>query len=422
MSSAVGHHEALLRPLLRSVATLTATTNAAMVAAKGSSLAPSSALSASFSTCAASSGVVSSAPAASSSSSSSASSSSSSSSSKPNKPSSIVRAAVCSELKAPLTLSADYSPAGHPLVAKISPEKRVRIGIRACGVNFADTLMVEGLYQVKPPLPFVPGAEIAGIVLETGSAVKSVKIGDHVIALLDGGGFATECIAHEAQVYALPKTIAFGQAAALPVSYGTAITALSYRAQTKPGETVLITAAAGGVGLASIELAKRVLGAKVIACAGGAEKLAVCQAKGADHVIDYNKESIKDRVKEITNGKGVNVVIEVVGGDTFDQCLRSLAPEGRLVVIGFASGSIPSIPANLTLVKNIAVLGLYWGGYQAFNPSVLRNSIKDVIKHCEAGHISPVVSATYPLDQVNDAFALLRTRKSTGKVVVTMNE
>lgn len=347
----------------------------------------------------------------------SAAASTSTSSSSPHGP----RAAVCTELKAPIKIFPGFDLNQlRPIWSKIPVEKRVRIDIKACGINFADILIVQGNYQVKPPLPFIPGAEISGVVTEIGCGVKNVSIGDRVIALLDIGGFASECYAHELQVYKIPNSISFETGAALPVSYGTAITGLGHKANIQPGEFLLVTAAAGGVGLASIEIAKNIFGAKVIAAAGGPEKLQVCKERGADFLIDYSKESIKDKVKEFTGGKGVNVVMEVVGGDVFDDCVRALAPDGRLVVIGFASGKIPSIPANILLVKNISTMGLYWGGYQMFNTKILRDSVDRVISECAAGKLNPLVSEKFDLSKLNEAFAFVATRKSVGKVVVTM--
>ncbi|XP_022100704.1 quinone oxidoreductase-like protein 2 homolog [Acanthaster planci] len=324
------------------------------------------------------------------------------------------RAAVCNELGKPLTISQVPSPDSLS-------DGQVRVAIHTCGVNFADILTVAGQYQVKPPLPFTPGNEVAGEVLDIGEGVSSFKKGDRVIGLLAvGAGFSEECVAYENELFQIPDSMGYEEAASLPVSYGTAWMGLTRRANTQPGETVLVTAAAGGVGLASVELASKVLGAKVIGAAGGPEKCKLVSDKGAFATIDYKQENLREKTKELTQGKGANVIMDAVGGDVWKECLRCISWEGRLVVIGFASGDIPKIPANLLLVKNISAMGLFWGNYRMHDPPRSRQSVEDCIRFFKEGKIRPHVCKTFPLEKINEAFQYVMMRKSTGKVVVTM--
>jgi NADPH2:quinone reductase len=294
----------------------------------------------------------------------------------------------------------------------------VRLRVRACGVNFLDTLIIQGKYQVKPPLPFSPGVEIAGEVLDVGEGVTRPKPGARVLALADWGGFAEEVTVPANRVLPIPPGMDFVTAAAFPTVYGTSHLALSHRAHLQPGETLLVTGAAGGVGLTAVEIGK-LMGATVIACASTPEKLALAAQYGSDHGILYTHESIRDRVKEITGGKGVNVVYDAVGGEYFDQCVRSLAWEGRLLVIGFASGTIPQLPVNLTLVKNASVVGVYWGAYASKDPQTLNDSLEALMGWYAEGKLKPHISQTFPLERAADAIWSLARRESTGKVVVT---
>ena len=301
----------------------------------------------------------------------------------------------------------------------VADPRGVVIDVKACSVNFADSLMVEGTYQVKPPLPFGPGLEVAGTIAEIGSDVTGWKVGDRVQALTNWGGFAEKVAVPARSLCPLPDDMPFLEAAAFVVAYGTSHLALDYRAKLKPGEWLVVNGAGGGVGLTAVEIGKH-LGAKVIATAGSDEKLAIAQAKGADFIINYTKENIRDKIKEYTGGKGANVVFDPVGGDVFRQSLRALAPEGRMLVVGFASGDIPQVPANHLLVKNIELIGFYWGAYAKFKPQILTESTKQMFDWYQAGKISPHISATYPLAQTGDAIRALRNRTSSGKVVVIM--
>jgi len=294
----------------------------------------------------------------------------------------------------------------------------VRIAVHAIGINFADILIVEGKYQEKPPLPFSPGFEIAGVVSELGPGVNGIALGTRVIGLLEHGAYAEEVVVNADQVVPIPKDMDFPTAAGFPVAYGTSHIALDARARLKAGETLLVFGAAGGVGLTAVEIGKA-LGATVIAAAGGAEKLRIVQAHGADHLIDYRSEDLRQRLTAITEGRGPDVIYDPVGGELFEQSLRGIAWEGRLVVIGFASGRIPQVPASLALVKNCDIIGVYWGSYRARRPNQVRRSFATLLDWYSAGKLHPHVSHRLDLADAARAMALLVERKATGKVILT---
>lgn len=296
----------------------------------------------------------------------------------------------------------------------------VRLRVRACGVNFADVLMVQGLYQVKPPFPFSAGLEVAGEVLDVGAGVTHLQPGQRVMSITNWGGMAEEINVPAMTVIPIPDSMSYEQAAAFPVAYGTSHIALDHRAHLQAGETLLVLGAAGGVGLTAVEIGKR-MGATVIACASTPEKLEITRQYGADHTINYSTENLRDRIKAITEGKGVNVVYDPVGGDLFEPAVRSLAWEGRMLVIGFASGTIPQLPVNLTLVKNSSVVGVFWGAYSINNPKVLMDSLKTLMGWMAKGELKPHISQTFPLERGGEALRMLMERRSTGKVVVTMD-
>lgn len=301
-----------------------------------------------------------------------------------------------------------------------SPEpKQVKIAVHASGLNFPDTLMVAGKYQVKPPFPFSPGMECAGVVTEVGADVKAVRKGDRVMSMPGNGGMAEEVIALESQTFRIPDGMSFEQAAGFPVTYGTTYYALVDRAHLKAGEVLLVHGAAGGVGSNAVEVGK-ILGAKVIATAGSDEKLAVAKRQGADETINYSKESVKDRTKALTNDRGADVIFDPVGGDVFDESLRCIAPEGRLLVIGFASGRIPSAPANLVLLKNFSIVGIFWGGFASREPQRNRANFEALFRWFEAGKLKPAVSKVFPLDQVPQAMNALLSRQATGKLIISV--
>ena len=324
-----------------------------------------------------------------------------------------MQAIVCKEWGGPEKLVLEDLP---------SPPMRdgaVRIQVHAAGINFLDTLLIAGQYQVKPPLPFTPGAEASGVVTEVGAGVSRFKPGDRVMAMSELGCYAEELVANADRVFPISEKMDFASAAGFPIVYGTSHVALGYRARLKPGEWLLVLGAAGGVGLTAVEIGKA-MGAKVIAAAGP-EKLAIAQQHGADELIDYSHEDLRERVKAITGGHGADVIYDPVGGDAFDACLRSIAWEGRMIVIGFASGRIPQVPAGLVLVKNIDVIGFYWGSYQAHKPEVPRESFKELFRWFNEGKLKPHVSAQFELKDAARGLELLKQRKSTGKVVLMMS-
>jgi NADPH2:quinone reductase len=295
---------------------------------------------------------------------------------------------------------------------------QARIRVRAAGINFADTLMVAGKYQVKPPFPFTPGLEVAGDVVEVGAGVRDLRPGQRVMAVLRrGGGYADEAAVDAAAVVPIPPAMDYATAAAFPVAYGTSHFALTYRGALRAGETLLVLGAAGGVGLTAVEIGKQ-MGARVIAAAGGPEKLAIARAHGADALIDYRSESIRDRVRELTGGLGADVVYDPVGGDAFDQALRAVNWEARMLVIGFASGRIQSVPANLVLVKNISVIGVVWGAQAERDPVLVSRNLAELLRWWEEGRLKPLVSKTFPLAEAGAAMEALLSRRHAGRIVL----
>jgi NADPH2:quinone reductase len=293
----------------------------------------------------------------------------------------------------------------------------VSIDVRAIGCNFSDILITQGKYQVKPELPFSPGAEVAGTVREVGDDVHGFAVGDRVSALLSYGGFASTVSVEAARVFSMPQGTSFENAAALGVVYQTSYVALAPRADLQAGETLLVHAAAGGVGLAAVQIGAA-LGARVIGTAGTEEKLELVKKHGAAEVINYREENFVDRVKELTGGRGADVIYDPVGGDTFDRSMKCIAFGGRILVIGFASGRIPSAEMNRVLLKNISLVGLHWGRYFDEDPTVIRQAQQALFELQAQGKISPVISATYPLPQATAALEALGSRKTTGKVVL----
>jgi NADPH2:quinone reductase len=324
-----------------------------------------------------------------------------------------MRAVLCKEWGGPEKLAVEDVPS-PPI-----KDGAVRIAVHAAGINFADLLLVSGQYQEKPQFPFTPGMEAAGVVTEVGPGVTTIKAGYRVMALTGTGSYAEEIVVDASRVYPIPAKMDFAAAAGFPVVYGTSHGAFDWRAHLKAGEWLMVHGAAGGVGLTAVEIGK-VMGAKVIACAGSAEKLEIARQYGADHLINYSREDIRERVKAITSGRGVDVVYDPVGGDAFDASLRCIAWGGRIIIIGFASGRIPQAPANILLVKNIDVIGFYWGSYQARKPELLRDSYAKLLGWFEQGKLKPHVSARIDLKDVEQAMNLLQERRSTGKVVLTM--
>ncbi len=323
-----------------------------------------------------------------------------------------MRAVVCEDWCGPEGLAVGDLP--EPAMA----ENGVRIAVRAAGVNFADTLMIRGEYQVRPPHPFSPGLEVAGDVIECAPGVSRAKVGDRVMSTVHYGGFAERVVADQADVHVIPDSMDFVTAAAFPVVYGTSHIGLKDKLALQPGETLLVNGAAGGVGLTAVEIGKK-LGATVIATAGDVAKLAIAERYGADHLIDYRSEDIRARVKVLTGGRGVDAVFDPVGGSAFDASLRAVIQRGRILVVGFASGTVPQIPANLLLVKNISVIGYYWGAHRFLDPELVDRSFAELLAWYQDGALKPHVSKTYDLADVANALADLTERRSTGKVVLT---
>jgi NADPH2:quinone reductase len=306
---------------------------------------------------------------------------------------------------------------------------QVRIRVKAAGVSFATTLVIAGKYQRRPPFPFAPGTEASGVVTEVDPACRRIKVGDEVVAVLDWGGLAEEAVAHEVNVFAKGQNVGFVEAIQLAISYPTSAAALTWPAvlDVQKGQTLLVHAAAGGVGMAAVEIGK-ILGATVIATAGGERKTAFAKAHGADHVIDYRATDFRDEVLKLTDGRGVDRVYDPVGGDVFTQSLRCMAAESRICPIGFAGGTIPQVPANILLVKTIAVTGFNYGYYVGWSPHDARFEEADRVLAlmerirgwCEAGLCRPHVDRTFPLDQAADAMHALLERSVTGRVAVVM--
>ena len=306
-------------------------------------------------------------------------------------------------------------------VADLVPKKNeVILNVHAAGVNFPDTLIIEGKYQFKPPFPFSPGGEAAGIVAAVGEGVSHVKVGDRVMSLTGSGAFAEQVAAAATNVMPIPETMDFTTAAAFSMTYGTSMHALKQRANLQAGETLLVLGASGGVGLAAVEIAKA-MGATVIAAASSAEKLAIAKEAGADFLINYSEESLKDRLKELTQGKGVDVVYDPVGGTYFEEAFRSIAWNGRFLVVGFAAGGgIPALPANLPLLKGASLVGVFWGSFAQRQPQDNLANFKELFAWHAEGKLKPLVSKTFSLEQAPQAIDHLGQRKAVGKVVVTV--
>ncbi len=319
-----------------------------------------------------------------------------------------MRALVCESL-GPVT-----SHRVQEIPDPVPGKRQVAVRVHACGVNFADTLIVQGKYQERPELPFVPGSEVAGEVIALGEGVKGIALGQRVMALTSVGGFAEIALASADTLIPLPDGIDFTDAAAFTVAYGTSHVALETRAQLKAGETLIINGASGGVGLTALEIGK-MMGATVIGLASTEEKRALVAERGADHVFDVADPDLRDKVKALG---GADVGYDVVGGEAFNTMLRCMKFEGRLLTVGFASGEIPQVPANLLLVKNISVVGVYWGSYARNNPSVLMKSLVQLTQWLKEGQLRPHVSAVYSLDEATKGLEALASRQSVGKVVI----
>ncbi len=298
-------------------------------------------------------------------------------------------------------------------------EKEVKISIKACSLNFPDTLIIQGKYQFKPDLPFTPGSDIAGVIKEVGSGVKHFKAGDEVFGITNTGGFAEEVIISANRVFPKPPNMDYPTAASFLLAYGTSYHALKDRAKLKEGETLVVLGASGGVGIAAIEIGK-LMGAKVIAAASTQEKMDICKEHGADEVINYNEEDLKSRIKELTDGKGADVIYDPVGGDYSEPALRAVAWKGRFLVVGFAAGAIPKIPLNLALLKGCQIVGVFWGAFASKEPTANLTNSMELMQYFAEGKLKPRIHATYPLVDTPIALQEMMDRKVKGKSIVVM--
>lgn len=317
-------------------------------------------------------------------------------------------------------LCVEHGPPSSLVLRELPPldpgERQVVVAVKACGVNFPDTLIIEGRYQFQPPMPFSPGGEVAGVVSRVGPSVGTVKPGDRVIAVTGYGGFAEEVLVDESQLVAIPDAMDFVTGSAFLFTYATGIYALKDRGELKEGETLLVLGAAGGTGLAAVEIGAA-LGARVIAAASSKEKLDLCRERGAAEVIDYTREDLRSRLKEMTGGKGVDVCFDPVGGDLAEPSVRSMAWGGRYLVIGFVAG-IPRVPLNLVLLKSCSIVGVFWGAFTQRDPARNRAHLDELFGLWASGKVRPHVSATYPLEDAAVALVDLVERRALGKIVL----
>ena len=324
-----------------------------------------------------------------------------------------VKAVLCKQYGPPETLVVEELPS-----PRAGPGEAV-VSVKAASVNFPDVLIIQNKYQFKPPLPFSPGSELAGVVKEVGAGVSSVRPGDKVMAFTTYGAFAEEVKTEAARLLPIPDGMDFNSAAAFVLTYGTSDHALRDRGALRAGETLLVLGAAGGVGLAAIEIGKA-LGARVIACASSDEKLAVCREHGADATINYAAEDLRERIKSLTEGRGVDVIYDSVGGAYSEPAFRSIAWRGRLLVVGFAAGEIPKLPLNLALLKGASVVGVFWGDFARREPKAFAGSIAQLGLWFREGKLRPHVSKIYPLEKAADALRLMAARQVKGKVVLAL--
>src|SRR3954468_18817306 len=323
-----------------------------------------------------------------------------------------MKAVLCKQYGPPESLTFEELPS-----PRAGPGEAV-VAVKAASVNFPDVLIIQNKYQFKPPLPFSPGSELAGVVKEVGAGVAGFKPGDKVMAFTTYGAFAEEVKTEAARLVPLPQGMDFVTGAAFLLTYGTSDHALRDRGALRAGETLLVLGAAGGVGLAAIDIGKA-MGARVIACASSEEKLAVCRSHGADGGINYATEDLRERIKALTEGRGVDVVYDAVGGPYSEPAFRSLAWRGRLLVVGFAAGDIPKLPLNLTLLKGASVVGVFWGDFARREPQRFRASVEQLGRWYGEGKLRPHVSQTLPLAKAAEAIMLLASRKAKGKIVLT---
>ncbi len=322
-----------------------------------------------------------------------------------------MKAILCKEFGLPESLVLAEIPSPSPA------KGQVLISVKACGVNFPDTLMIQGKYQIKPPMPFSPGGEISGIITAVGEGVDTFKVGDKVFALTGFGGFAEEAVAEVSRTLLMPDDMDFITASSVMYTYGTSYHALKNRANLQSGETLLVLGAAGGVGLAAVALGK-IMGAKVIAAASSDEKLALCQEYGATELINYEKENLRERIKAITNDKGVDVIYDPVGGHFTEPAFRSIAWKGRYLVVGFATGSIANLPLNLALLKGASIVGVFWGAFSNKEREESMLNFQELLQWFVNGQLKTHVHAHYSLAQASEALNEIIHRKVMGKLIV----
>ena len=323
-----------------------------------------------------------------------------------------MKAVLCKELGPPEKLVVEDVPTLK------AGKGQVVVSVKAAGVNFPDTLIIQGKYQFKPEPPFSPGGEVAGVIKEVGEGVSGVKPGDRVIAAATWGGFAQELVADADRLVRMPDEMDFVSASAFVLTYGTSYHALKDRAQLQAGETLLVLGASGGVGLSAIQIGKA-MGARVIAAASSDTKLAVCKSNGADELINYASEDLRTRVKAITAGRGVDVVYDPVGGSYSELALRDVAWNGRFLVVGFAAGDIPKIPLNLALLKGCSIIGVFWGAFTKNEAQKNRRNNEELMQLFVAGQVKPHIHATYPLERAAEALNEVLNKRVSGKVVLT---
>ena len=322
-----------------------------------------------------------------------------------------MQAWTCHELSGPEALTWDDTPTPEP------GKGEVRVAIRAASLNVPDLLIVQGKYQMRPPLPFVPGAEFAGVVEAVGEGVKHLQVGSHVAGFAGTGGFGTHTVCPAALLMPLPPVFSFEDAAAFLCTYGTTYHGLMDRAALQPGETVLVLGAAGGVGTAAIQIAKAA-GARVIAAASTDDKCALCAQLGADATINYQTQNLRDALKALTDGKGPDVVYDPVGGELTEQAFRSIAWRGRHLVVGFANGPIPNLPLNLALLKGSSIVGVFWGEFAKREPQKNAACLMQLAAWYMEGKIKPVIEHKLPMSQLQEAFTLMGSRQVRGKLVL----
>jgi NADPH2:quinone reductase len=322
-----------------------------------------------------------------------------------------MKAVLCKSFGGPDTLVLEEVPEPRP------GRNEALVRVKATGLNFFDTLIIENKYQLKPPLPFSPGAEFCGVVEALGPETAGIRVGERVIGSLGYGACRELVVAPAKRLARVPDGVSDDQAAGLTITYGTSLHALKDRAQLKPGETLAVLGAAGGVGLAAVEIGK-LMGARVIACASSDEKLAVAREQGAELTLNYARESLREGLRRLTDGRGVDVLYDPVGGELADPALRSMAWKGRYLVIGFAGGEIPKLPLNLVLLKGCDVVGVFWGSFVDREPEAHAENMAWLLGHVASGRLSARVHAIYPLAETPAALGVLARREATGKVLV----